>query len=64
MFREQPTAGRRPVDQDGMIYGTDGCLIAPCRLRNVSDTGAQIELRSGIALPKDFLLSLTRKGQV
>jgi hypothetical protein len=33
-------------------------------LRNVSATGAQIELSREIELPKKFLLSLSESGQV
>jgi PilZ domain-containing protein len=59
-----PRAKRVPTNHDGMIYGTDGARIAPCRLRNVSATGAQIELSREIELPKKFLVSLSESGQL
>jgi PilZ domain len=52
------------MDQGGMIYNTKGGRIDSCRLRNVSATGAQIELLREIALPKKFLLSLAQNGIV
>jgi hypothetical protein len=64
MSEKQPRAKRQPVNQDGMIYGSDGHRIAPCRLRNVSETGAQIELERETVLPKTFLLSLSTTGGV
>ena len=64
MAAKQPRAKRQPVNQDGMIYGADGARIAPCRLRNISATGAQIELQRETALPKTFLLSLSENGAV
>jgi PilZ domain len=47
-----------------MVYRTDGRLIGPCRVRNISTSGAQIELRRETELPKTFLLSLSQKGNV
>ena len=60
----KPRARRQPVDRAGMIYGTDGARISPCRLRNISTTGAQIELRRETTLPKVFLLALSEDGRV
>jgi hypothetical protein len=64
MPAKQIRAKRQPVNQDGMIYGLSGAQIAPCRLRNISATGAQIELLREIELPKGFLLSLSGQGGV
>jgi hypothetical protein len=65
MTEMQPRAIRRPANQDAMIYGaTTGARIAPCRLRNISATGAQIELFREVDLPKTFLLSLSTTGGV
>jgi hypothetical protein len=47
-----------------MLYKTDGQWIAPCRVRNISVTGAQIELRRETDLPPTFLLSLSKNGEV
>ena len=64
MPEKSPRAKRQLVNQDGMIYATAGARIAPCRLRNISVTGAQIELLREIELPKTFLLSLSESGNV
>ena len=64
MAEHKPRAKRQPVDRVGMIYGTDGARIAPCRLRNISNTGAQLELRRETELPAVFLLALTENGHV
>jgi hypothetical protein len=64
MAEKQTRAKRQPVHQDGMIYGLKGAQIAPCRLRNISRTGAQIELHRETELPKTFLLSLSANGSV
>jgi len=47
-----------------MIYASDGARIAPCRLRNISATGAQLDLEREVDLPKIFLLSLSENGMV
>jgi hypothetical protein len=52
MPAKQIRAKRQPVNQEGMIYGLSGGQIAPCRLRNISATGAQIELLRETVLPK------------
>lgn len=57
-------AKRRSVQHDGVVYAASGETIARCRLRNVSDTGAQIELIRDVDLPKRFVLSLSSQGQV
>jgi hypothetical protein len=64
MAKMQPRAKRQPISQDAMIYAANGTRIAPCRLRNVSATGAQIELHREIELPRKFLLSLSENGVV
>jgi hypothetical protein len=64
MTKIQPRAKRQPVNQDGMIYSASGARIAPCRLRNISATGAQFELHRETELPKTFLLSLSENGAV
>jgi hypothetical protein len=47
-----------------MIYDTDGKWVAPCRLRNISVSGAQLELKRETELPRTFLLSLSKNGEV
>lgn len=57
-------AKRQPVEHDATIYTASGETIAKCTLRNVSETGAQIELARETHLPKNFVLSLSFKGAV
>lgn len=64
MAEKSPRAKRQKVNQDAMIYAINGAQIAPCRLRDISVTGAQIELLREIELPKTFLLSLSENGSV
>lgn len=64
MSEKRSRAKRQPVNQDGMLFGANGAQIAPCRRRNISATGAQIELDREIELPKTFLLSLSKNGGV
>lgn len=59
-----PRAKRVATNVQGMIYGADGNMITPCRLRNVSSSGAQLELARDLELPRTFLLSLSKKGEV
>lgn len=55
---------RQPVCVDGMIYDRSGKQLASCTLRNISETGAQLELAGETEIPEKFLLSLSRDGQV
>ena len=55
---------RRDVSTQGMIYDAIGKAIMPCSLRNVSVTGAKLELNQEILLPRSFLLALTPDGNV
>jgi hypothetical protein len=64
MQRRRARAKRVPTNIQGMLYTIDGQLIAPCRVRNISVSGAQIELRREAELPKTFLLSLSKNGEV
>lgn len=49
---------------DGMIYDDDGNSLASCVLRNISASGAQLELEREFEVPQKFLLSLSREGKV
>ncbi|MEA2934471.1 MAG: hypothetical protein QOD74_1117 [Variibacter sp.] len=55
---------RRDISTHGMIYDASGKAIMPCSLRNVSETGAKLELNQDVPLPGSFLLALTRGGNV
>jgi hypothetical protein len=55
---------RHILTTSGMIYDAKGNLLMPCIVRDVSATGAKLELSLDQPLPKTFLLSLTRDGLV
>ena len=40
-----------------MVYDVHGAKLAACRLRDVSASGARLELIQDVELPADFLLS-------
>ena len=55
---------RREITTQAMIYDARGKAIMACSLRNVSQTGARLELTKNTPLPRPFLLSLTPDGSV
>ena len=55
---------RRDISTQGMIYDDKGQAVMPCSLRNVSETGAKLELNQDVPLPRSFLLALTPGGNV
>jgi len=55
---------RRNVFQTGKVYTPDGMPLVECILRDISATGAKLELREDMSLPKSFMLALTRDGSV
>ena len=57
-------AKRKEVRAGGMIYSEAGQRLAECELRNVSATGAQLELRRETNLPVNFILTLSQSGVV
>ncbi len=63
-YSNQRRAKRQPITVDGMIYDRAGQPIARCTMRNVSASGAQIELSQEMDLPINFMLSLSRDGHV
>ena len=55
---------RRNIFQIGKVYNPDGTPLVECILRDISATGAKLELREDMSLPKSFMLALTRDGIV
>jgi hypothetical protein len=55
---------RRKVFQVGRVYDADGRPFADCHLRDVSATGARLELSEDVPLPQIFVLALTKDGSV
>jgi hypothetical protein len=63
MQQPQPRAKRVCTNIAGMVYNIDGQLIAPCRVRNISASGAQIELRREAELPEDVFAVAIEEGR-
>jgi len=55
---------RKPIAAEGMIYDTQGKPLIAVTVRNVSISGAQLELTTEVELPPHFSLALTRSGNV
>jgi PilZ domain-containing protein len=55
---------RHILSASGMIYDIKGNSLMRCIVRDVSATGARLELALDEPLPKSFLLSLTKDGMV
>ena len=53
---------RRAIFQMGSVIDPSGKAVTACVVREVSDTGARLELREDVELPKDFTLVLADKG--
>ena len=64
MPTEQRRWRRKPIGADGFLYTTDGRQIGPCEVRDVSGGGAMLVISAADALPSEFVLSLSRNGQV
>ena len=60
---------RRHSPRDKVIYGgtaeiTEGGASRDCVVRNISESGAHLEFKSPVGLPKDSLrLTIARKGR-
>jgi len=55
---------RHNVSTPGMIYDAHGNALMACTLRDISATGARLELSQDVPLPSSFFLALTRGGDV
>ena len=55
---------RRPLSMKAYLYTQDGWPLCECKLRDVSETGAQLTILPSDDLPDNFLLSLSRDGKV
>jgi len=64
--REKPEDRRRDPREvlatPASIYGKDGSFLVPCSVRDLSKSGARLELFKETALPQYFLLSLLPDG--
>jgi hypothetical protein len=64
MPSEQRKSPRKSIVAHGFLYGADGRAIGPCQIENVSVGGAMLKHSSGNELPAQFVLLLSRNGQV
>ena len=48
---------RHTTFQTGWVLDPDGKEVTRCFVRDISDTGARLELRQDVELPKDFMLA-------
>src|SRR5262249_8779681 len=64
MPREQRRWRRKPIGATGFLYTSDGRQIGPCEVRDVSEGGAMLVMSAADELPVEFVLSLSRNGQV
>ena len=64
MPAEQRKWRRKAMGADGFLYAFDGQQIGRCQIRDVSDGGAMLMLSNTEELPRQFVLALSRNGQV
>jgi hypothetical protein len=63
VMREDPRREpRETLDAAGTIYHKEGSFLLPCTVRDLSRTGARLELFKEAVLPQYFLLSLMPDG--
>jgi hypothetical protein len=63
-MQEQRKWPRKPMEANAFLYGSDGRPIGPCRVKDVSIGGALLAHSIGTELPREFVLSLSRGGQI
>ena len=64
MPSEQRKSQRKSIATNGFLYAADGQPIGPCDVENVSVGGAMVGYACATELPAQFVLSLSRNGQV
>lgn len=66
MATEQRRAQRHGINWDGMIVDpVDGRIVGPCKVANVSATGAKLVVKDDKAeVPDEFALMLSQNGGV
>jgi len=64
MSAERRRRRRKPIGADGFLYGLEGQPIGPCQVKDVSEGGAMLAHSAPDELPGQFVLSLSRNGQV
>jgi hypothetical protein len=64
MSGDKRKSRRKPIGADAFLYSFDGRRIGPCQIKDVSEGGAMLVHSSGEELPSQFVLALSRNGQV
>jgi hypothetical protein len=64
MPAEQRRWRRKPIGANGFLYAVDGQQIGPCEVRDVSEGGAMLVFSLAGELPVQFVLALSRNGEV
>jgi hypothetical protein len=64
MKQEGRKSRRRIVRHPATIINSDKSVLGPCTMVDVSATGAKIILKSGDQVSDEFLLSLSKSGNV
>jgi hypothetical protein len=63
MQREKRKARRQDVTYRSWLkYGSDPVLV-PCRMNDVSETGARVSVRPTVDIPHNFVLQLSETGR-
>ena len=55
---------RFKIAAPALIHDVDGDEVMACTVRDISKTGAGLELNQAVQLPRSFSLALTRDGNV
>ncbi len=55
---------RKPIGTNAFLYACDGQRIGPCQVKDVSEGGAMLAHANADELPREFVLALSRNGQV
>ena len=55
-YEDRRNAPRHECDVAAIISDRDGQVLAACRIKDISDTGARIKLNAPIELPAEFII--------
>ena len=66
MAQDEPVANKRSSDRrrmlkTGKIIFSQGGSVIDCTVRNVSTTGATLNVQNAVAVPENFLVALGRQ---
>jgi PilZ domain len=61
---EERNARRRATHHPALLTNSDGSIICLCLMKDVSATGAKLELQTESDIPDEFTLLLSKYGNV